>query len=191
MHNAQPTLAELFHLRPDQVVDKRSTKDQSLHAELVDIATKASGFVAPPTAGTRIFEHLESVLTPAVGTVLANVWNKRAEIRKYADKSKYPRGKPNYVPLATHDVKWEVTPTVRLIVNGAIEHTVKFTLAAKFHIDGVLLEIENGRIMTISTGKSRFEGKLTYGKLDLINRKSDEYVFPGELGLGDGIIISA
>jgi len=71
-----------------------------------------------------------------------------------------------------------------------IEHTVKFTLAATFHIDGVLLEIEDGWIMTISTGESRFEGKLTHGKLDLINRKSAKHVFPGERGLGEGIIIS-
>ena len=189
MPNAHLTLADLFDLRADQPVLEPNTDEKSLRAELVSIATKTSGFVAPPSAGTRILEHVESVLSPAVGTILANVWNKRAEIRKYADTSKYPRGKLNYVPLASHDVKWEATPSVKLVVNELIEHTIKFTLEAKFHIDAAKLEIDDGRIMSIGTGKSWFEGKLTYGKLELIKRKSEEYDFPGELRLGDGILI--
>ena len=190
MAEPAPPLAELFALRgPDRVV-RTTPEGKSLDVELVDIATKATGFIAPPAAGTDMVEHLESVLTPTVGTVLTNAWNKRAEILKYGNVSKYPRGKnPSYVSLAPHDVKWQAVPSVRITVNGSIHKDVEFTFEGKFHIDGAELTIRDTRIMSMRTGKSWFEGKLTYGKVELLKRKSEEYVFPGEISFGDGIQI--
>ena len=190
MPESQPTLADLFALRGKERVIRATPEGELLDVKLVDIATKATGFIAPPAAGTDMFEHLESVLTPTVGLVFANAWNKRAEILKYGDVSKYPLGKnPSYVTLAPHDVKWQAVPSVRITVNDSIHKNVAFTFEGKFHIDGAELTIRDTRIMSMRTGKSWFEGKLTYGKVDLIKRKSDEYVFPGEITFGEGIQI--
>lgn len=193
MPNASPTLAELFAIRSASDGERaiRATPDgEALEVELAKIATGVTGFAAPPAAGVDMVEHLESVLKPTVASVLTNAWNKRAEILKYGDVSKYPIGnKPSYVSLAPHDVKWFAEPNVRIIVNETIDKTVKFLIEGKFHIDGAELTIRDTRIMSMRTGKSWFEGKISYGKLDLIKRKGGEYVFPGELTFGEGIQI--
>lgn len=190
MRDVQPSLAQLFALRgPDRVV-RELPDGKPIDAKLADVATKVTGFVAPPAAGTDMLEHVEALLRSTVGTVLANAWNKRNEILKYGDVAKYPPGnKPSYVALVPHDVKWETKSQVKVTINETIEKTIPLVLEGKFHIDGAELSIRNTRIMSMRTGKSWFEGKITAGKVEVIKRKGDEYVFPGEIDFGDGLQI--
>jgi hypothetical protein len=189
MPDKEPTLSDLFALQLPSTRARWRSPEPSIDAKLVKLATKATGFPTPLGAGTAIFNHLESVLQSTVGTLLTNAWNKRQEILKYADVAKYPPEKPNFVGLAPHDVKWEAVPSVRISVNEGPYKTVEFKFEGKFHIEAGELKIQGGRILSMRTGRSWFEGKLTSGKIELIKRKSREAVLPGEIVFGNGIPI--
>ena len=184
MSDNEPTLRDLF-LRTGPA------GSATLDTQLVEIAHDETGFPAKSTTGQEIAGHLESALDTGVSTILATVWNKRKEIQKYGDVAKYPPDKVNYVGLLPHDVKWSIEPTVRVSVNHGPYKDIKFTLEGKFHIEGMELRIQGGRIMGIHSGQWWLEGKLTSGKFTLAERKSDKQRLPGEVSFGDGIEIPA
>ena len=178
----EPTLLDLLRLTAPG-------GPASLETEFEGQAPKITGIPTSSKSYSELVGYLESALDSGVGTVLANAWNKRKEILKFADTSKYPEDKPNFVGLAPHDVKCEVVPRVRVSINSGPFKTFEFKFEGKFHIEGMELKIAGGRIMSLHSGQWWLEGKLTSGPVTVLERKSSKQRLPGSISFGDGIEI--
>ena len=178
----EPTLRDLLMLTaPDGPA--------SLATEFAGQTPKLTGIPTSSQAHAVLMGHLDSAFDSGIGTVLTNAWNKRKEIRKYADTAKYPPDQPNFVGLAPHDVKCEVVPRVRVSINHGPFKTFEFKFEGKFHIEGMELKILGGRIVSLHSGQWWLEGKLTSGAVTLLERKSSKQRLPGAISFGDGIAI--
>lgn len=190
MREAAPNLAELFRLRGPDRAWREARDGTPLDVQLNNVSRKLTGFATPPAAGNDMAQYVETMLQSTVGKIFATAWNKRKEILKYGDTAQYPIGqKPSYVALAPHDVKWNAKAEMRVTINATIQKTIPIEIEGKFHVDGAELSIRDTRIMSMRTGKSWFEGKITAGPVELVKQKSDDYVFPGEISFGDGLQI--
>lgn len=133
-----------------------------------------------------IVGHLSEVLHIDVRAILLNTWNTSSEILQYADSKKYPPEQAFMVPLVEHTIISEHTPSLKLTLNkapvGEIELDVKLELTVK----GVILKIQNKRIMALNPGTCKGNGSVRYGDLVLIQKKSS-FDFPGLFALGAGI----
>ena len=121
--------------------------------------------------------------------ILTTAWNKRSDFAKYADPALSPPDKVNRVSLLPHKVKWKARPTVYVSVNHCPAKKLVFSFDVILDVQGAELKIQGGRFVGMRVGKTTVEGKLAYGEVELIRRKSREYVLPGELSFGAGIPI--
>lgn len=133
-----------------------------------------------------VVNHLSEVLHIDVRAILLCAWNTSSEILQYADPKKYPPDQAFMVPLVEHTITSEHTPSLKLTLNkapvGEIELAVKLELAVK----GVILKIQNKRIMAVEPGTCKGNGSVRYGDLVLIEKKST-FNFPGTFAFATGI----
>lgn len=151
--------------------------------------SRVTGFPTLPGVGADVIKHLHQALSTSLGVVFTNAWNKRQEIRKYADPVRYPPQSVNRVTLAPQKVTWQTIPTVEISVNDGPAKSIDFTFEVTVRFELAELQIQAGRLMGMTTGKTSVEGKLTCGGAELLKRKVGDYVLPGEIKFGEGIPI--
>lgn len=162
-------------------------------------AAVAAGVIGPQAlpAVTSALQQVARLVSEALevrlGEIMVSAWNKRAEIRKYGDTTKYPPGQRRLVQLYEHPITWTYAPTVQLLVAGtkAIELPLEVKLALK--VDQAVLVIEGGRVRAIEPGEGKLEVTAKLGSFELCPRKTvDLGTLPGSLSFAsDGIAIGS
>lgn len=140
--------------------------------------------------------ELARALSTPVSEIGINLWNKRAEIQKYADTSDYPATEAHELELYEHELKQTVKPTIEVRVNGDRIASVTLTATASITVKAAKLVIRGGWITHVRLGD--ISGKAVLGvadppalaKLKLHEVKSAPWKLDQELKLpGNGIQI--
>lgn len=189
MHDAD-SLATLFRIVPPPGSDEKlSAPAIEAVARAVGAAAVAAGtgsLAAVPIATTKAVACIADAMRVRLVAVLASAWNKRAEIRKYADVEQYPAGQKRYVQLYEHPIKWTYRPSLEITVRG-VRFTVPLEVKLTLKVDQAVLVIDGGHLLAIEPGKGTIEGTAKIGTFDLsppIKRELGE--LPGRISFGAG-----
>lgn len=189
------SLAWVFGLRPPKGSDKR------LDAAAVEAVTKAvvaaataagpAAALGAPTAFAKAVSCVADAMETRLSEVVVSAWNKRKEITRYADLSKYPAGQKHYVQLYEHPVKWTYRPYLELVVRG-VKFTIDLEVVLTFKIDQAVLVIDGGRVMAIEPGTIKAEGTAKIGTFELCPPiKKELGDLPGSISFGEGLLLQA
>jgi hypothetical protein len=141
-----------------------------------------------------IVKEVAGALRTGAGEIFVNAWNKRDEIRKYADQERYGPPSTHSVWLYDHDVEQTITPTVQVRLDGVdIGDPIAFVVAAKLTIRGARVDIRDGRVMSFGLAgvavSATVSARLPAGKVKLLEFPEREWQLPAEIPLGKGIPI--
>jgi hypothetical protein len=177
-------------------LEETSAKDNTITRESVSGAVKLVEEVIREIPSLRLLdvgpdvvrELAASLRTPLSGIAIT-AWNKRDEIRKYADPSRYPPDQTNVVWLSEHQLKQTVKPSVEVRVGVVPLPKLVFTASVTLTLHGAKLVIRAGKITHVRLGDVTAATQLSAGKAELIKRNVKTWSLPGELALGDGVRI--
>ena len=143
-----------------------------------------------PAACGFIIRELLSKLDTKIKDVLLDAWKQYEDIVKFTDEKEYPPDKKYKVSLVKHTIKSEHKPTVEILFdNQPTDPRIEFNVTLTLEIEGIVLEIQGGKIMNIETGSCKGGGTLKCKGLLILKRETKPFTLPGVIPLGKGIPI--
>ena len=141
------------------------------------------------TTARAIGRVLEQALDVPFAGLLVQTWNKYQALLQYRDKSRYPAKDVFQVTLADHSITSRHHPRVAVKLNGVQVGEVPFEVELTLKIDGAVLKIQDGKVLSVSTGKSHCEVTMKCAGAILWDKQWKEFALPGEFSFGAGIPI--
>jgi hypothetical protein len=157
-----------------------------LQEQLKDKAGSAWASIA-----RRLPEQLETLLDIDAVEVMVGAWNKSRELRKYRNEAEYPPEQLVLVPLAKHKIESKHAPYVELFVNAQPCGRLNFEIDVSLTLEGAELAIQGGRIKRIRTGSTIGTGTIKCEGAVLGKGERKLLPLPGEIDLGQGVVIPA
>ncbi len=190
MSNEELTLDKFFATEggflPEQV--SRIEASDTLSALKKKLAAEAR--VKWPIAFGMILERLRDITNIKMLDIMTGAWKKYQVLLKYTDKEKYPPGESFLVPMAEHTIKSEHHPALEILVNGHKFDTIVLDISLSLALKGVMLKVQDARIMEVAIGSCTGKGTLKFKDLVIMQRETETVSFPGSIKLGDGIPIA-
>jgi len=160
----------------------------ALKAKLEEQAAALPGSLTDYALGMvieKLGEMLESV--EVVGDILAFAWSKSVELGEYYKEIQAAPGESFAIPLINHEVVSEHAPSLELKLKEKALGNLEFTISAGVVVDGVLLEVEAGKITGIKIGTAVASGSIDVLGQTLVEAPEGELELPTVISLGDGI----
>ncbi len=188
-----PTISQFFNLL-DASQAWASTAMQSAAFQKIQksLPPAIQSLALPPSFCELLIRELPHALDVEMSSVLLGAWRKRNEILEYRDQRKYPAGESHAVPLLEHTVVSKHKPTIKAVIEkkpSKLEWDLQFEVQLQLMLQGVILKIQDTRIMEIRVGSCRGCGSIGYMGLTLLERQTGPYEFPCSIDLGEGILI--
>jgi hypothetical protein len=130
---------------------------------------------------------LPELLNIKLADVICGGWNKLRDLAKYTDGDKYPPDQVVLVQLAEHTVSSVHHPYVEILVNGQPRGRIVFDLSVDLTLKGVVLKIQDAKIMAVKSGSCQARGSLAFEKAVLAEGTLGPFDLPGEMDLGNGL----
>jgi len=73
------------------------------------------------------------------------------------------------------------------LVEGAFNKKIVFDISAEFKLKGLMLKIENGKIVEVEAGSCEGSGEIKVEEHELLHKDFGPTSMPGKVGLGSGI----
>ena len=187
-----PTLNSLFFAK-DAALDDDSGALVGLRSEIEEQMPKVSYKAVQKEMNAKIGE----VLNTGIDDVLIASWKKYRGFQEYADPEKHPPGETVLVPLAEHSIQSSHSPHVDLMVRNVELGSVHLDVELAIQLEGVLLKIQDGKILAVRAGSCQVSGSLSCsvhtkaGSRELLSleRESPKFQLAGAVSLGSGIVI--
>ncbi|RMI19778.1 MAG: hypothetical protein D6681_02745 [Calditrichaeota bacterium] len=119
----------------------------------------------------EIFQEVNKLLNIDLRAILINAWGASKELIKYTNPKKYPPDETILIPLAKHTVVSEHHPSIRPTVNGVSVGDITFDVVLELALEGVILRVEQGRIMGFTIGACKAKGTLDFGEFSLLKKE--------------------
>ncbi len=137
------------------------------------------------------------VLDVGLEAVLGASWTKYQGIQEYADPEEHPPEETALAPLADHTIESSHSPHVDLVIKDAVLATIQLDIELAITLEGVLLKIQGGRILSLEAGSGQVSGSLTCTlnvkdvekELMSVEKETPRLELPVAVPLGDGIAI--
>lgn len=157
MSESIPSLKDLFLTpEPDAGEETRKTPLLALHREVEQELPQ----VPWKSVGSALDERIEAVLDVGVDELLIAAWKKYRGFQRYADPEQYPPGETVMVPLAEHTIRSAHRPHVDLKLHNVELGSLELRVELELDLEGVVLEIEGGKIWALRAGSCRGAGKM-------------------------------
>lgn len=154
-------------------------------------------------AAKEIDKKVDAILNQPIDKMLAGVWSKYQELRKYSDPKVYPPGKTVLTSLAKHKIKATFKPSVVIQIIGIDVARLDLLIVLRLDLEGVVLKIDGGRIMAVQAGALQGVGTVEFQLNVLrpkkikktlfkpIEKKTDKFDFPAAIEFEDGVPIKS
>jgi hypothetical protein len=158
-------------------------------AELKEELSRKSKLIQWSVVRDILFDKTVKMLDIPLLTFLLPAWQKYREIMEFADAEKYPPNETEVVSLAEHTIKVLHHPYLQVTYRGMVLTNARFTftLEAELALKGVILRIQDGKIISIQAGAVKGSGELLLEEQSIIKKDFGSYELPGSIDLGDGI----
>jgi hypothetical protein len=189
MSDAPRTVAELLSLDSEGEVASATMMASEGMRSLLD----AMGDLVPPglrqSLDGAVKRVVPSALNLPIDKVVEGGWNKIPPLLKYRDRKLYPPDQIYLVSLAEPTLTSTHHPYLELLLD---QHPVKkyqLDLVLSLCFETAVLRIQDARIRAVRAGKCKGKGTLKYQEAILYERATREFTLPGEISLGEGVII--
>lgn len=184
------TLKHFFsieHLTKERLSEIARSKEFHPIREKMKKAMK--GVPVPAAFLEQMLKQLSDLLHIDIRAILVSAWSKSDEFLDYIDPDKYPPDEKILVPLVEHTITSEHSPSLKSFINQIPIGEIKFHVDLELVLKGVILKIQNGKIMEVTVGSCDGKGEVKVGDEILLERESSPWELPGSIDLGDGIPI--
>lgn len=189
MSDVVPRVSAAFGLTPAEKGNLITEDSAREFAEVVAEALKGPAALKPFQLQRRVQEELLRGFDTPVWQLAAQAWNKRDELRKYADPAQTPPDETHQVWLVEHKVRQAWHPVVEVRVAGLPVTRLKFTAALELKFRGAALVVRGGRITHVRLGEVSTRAAFSAGAAKLVERTVATWELPDEVSLGEGIRI--
>jgi hypothetical protein len=191
MSKTNLSMKDLFEVEKGKAPESRTAALEKTKeaATIKGELAKISKLIQWGAVRDTLFDKTVEMLDIPLLTFLSPAWKKYKEIMEYADAEKYPPNETDMVYLAEHTITVEHHPYLQMTYRGVALKDVKltFTLEAELTLQGVILKIQNGKIIGIKGGSVRGSGELSLEDQSIFKQEFGHYDLPGSIDLGDGI----
>jgi hypothetical protein len=189
MGDAPRTVAELLSLDAEgEAADATMMASEGMRS-LLD----AMGRLVPPGLKESLVGAVGKAVPATLDLPLEKVveggWNKIRPLLKYRDRKAYPPEQVNLVSLAEPTVTSTHHPYIELLLDQKSVKKYELDLVLALCFETAVLRIQDARITAIKAGKCKGKGTLKYEGKTLYERATKEFTLPGELSLGEGLLI--
>jgi hypothetical protein len=191
MSKTNLNMMDLFEAENGKTLFLRNTALEQTKeaAELKEELSRKSKLIQWSVVRDILFDKTVKMLDIPLLTFLLPAWQKYREIMEFADAEKYPPNETEVVSLAEHTIKVLHHPYLQVTYRGMVLTNARFTftLEAELALKGVILRIQDGKIISIQAGAVKGSGELLLEEQSIIKKDFGSYELPGSIDLGDGI----
>ncbi len=139
-----------------------------------------------PVVERELAAALAGLLDVDVSEALLAGWRAHSDLLAAAKATSGDPGAAEVVALATHRIESSYHPQVELIVNGVKAATVELTVEVAVDIEGLLVTVRGGRLVTLHSGRCQIRVTLLYSEVRLASGTAT-FDAPGTVALGAGM----
>jgi hypothetical protein len=195
MRDEPITLAAAFDVEKEAASKANELKKSGAFAEVKQKMTETSKNVKLPAGFydslfDQLIKNLSDLLAIDIpGEILAGAWKKQSLLREFCDKEKYPPDVRSLVPLVEHTLNTSHEPSMEISLMGQALGNLSVKFEASFLIKGGMLEIQDGKILSIQTGDIDSKGSLKFMGVPVMEKKI-VIPIPGAYELKEGVAIN-
>lgn len=179
------TLTDIFlreHKELDDATNRQLTKNG--HIRQLQKKIDESGHAnRMPAIVDKVSAYMEDILDISLEGILVSGWKKYATIAEALERSKKSPQKTIYLSLSKHKIVSEHHPHIEIYLNEKMIEKIVFDIKLQLTLEGFVLEIKNGEVAAVETGKCGATGRMTYKDIILFEKKSQKIELPGKLVL--------
>lgn len=183
MSNYQLTLNDFFsagtkelHMKGDAAVEsigQLKSMKESLFRKTKEVKWSV--------AFREIMNRIEKLLDLKLTDIMIDAWSKHQSVREFMENSKKKPDDIFLLPLTEHEISSSHRPYVEILVNEEPLGKVDFTVEIIINLEGILLKIQNGRIIEIVMGSCKGSGSVACEDVTLIERELEKLNLPGSI----------
>lgn len=130
--------------------------------------------------------RMDALLGIRLSDILAGIWKKCAALQEYADPTRHPSQEVNLVPLTEHHLQSEHHPYLQVMLGEQELGRIDFELVLELVLKGVVLRIQDGRILGAATGRCEGDARLACEGIELLKEQVG-FELPGAIDFGEGL----
>lgn len=119
--------------------------------------------------------------------ILVNAWVGSETFRSFVDQQTVADDETLLVRLAEHTITSEHTPSLKPSINNVPLGEIKFHLLIDLALKGVVLSIQDGRLIEFTIGSCEGRGSLKCANVTIVDKEFEPVGLTGSVDLGDGI----
>jgi hypothetical protein len=183
------TVADLFALSPENAasVELRLKSDDFKKAEA------AAKELARPIAWTQLRPKLASTVASAMQVKVLDgwvaAWQKWKDVKEGAEKSCEDPEAVVPCELMEHTIVSELHPYLEVYAGPTRVQRVDFDVTLTTEIDGVLLNMKGGSLISIWPGRFQWKGSIGLHGAELLSQPLGRLDLPGKVNLKEPIAI--
>ena len=185
----QPVTAALFLFGDNQAdsVDAlaHTLREHGVVGSLGEGAKRLSG-AGRKAANDQVAAVAQGLLDLDLGGLVIAAWGKWADLTAAAKRTFATPDSSEVVELAVHTITSSHHPSVELLVNDVHVATVRFELAVKFVIKGLVATVQHGRLVAVHAGDCDLTATLAAESRQLAKREA-HLELPVLVRLGSGL----
>lgn len=125
----------------------------------------------------EISENCARLLNVPLKTILEKTWEKYEEVSQYLDTEKFGDEHTFLIPVAEHTIVSEHHPKIEISLGGTHLATIDFEVHLELILNGILLNISEGKIQGVNAGSCKSKASLLCEGLIIFEDESREFVF--------------
>jgi len=178
----------------DRVQDLKSGLAQYMksddYAELKKEVTGQLSTIKWPGAVDKIAAQVDTLLDSPLSDTLTKVYSESNVLAKYTDPEHYDPDEVVLVELTEHAIDSTHAPHLDIVINGQRIGQLTLDVALQLELKGLILKIQNARIMEINPGTCTGSGTVSFYGQTLVKKESEPVSLLGPIDLGEGIPIA-
>ncbi len=181
------TIASLFGLSHNDSAELAAGLEGDSFRALADKA-KA---LREPVAWRNVQAGLACAMAEALQTKLlaawVSAWHTYNELKEKAERSRNAPSVAVTCTLEEHSIESSLHPYVKVLLGEKLIQRVDFDVALETEIDGLILNLKNGSIVSLQVGRCQWSGTISIQGTELLTRSLAELDLPGRIVLKNPI----
>ena len=177
MNNSSPTLNNVF----TGLRDSTKTSHEANWETFKDKISKEVKGVKWTASASDIASKIAELLDLKIAGIFISCWKKSEELNKVIEESRKKPEEKFELHLSEHTISSEHKPYIEVRFKNAIIYKIVFDLKLSFNLEGFILNIKEGEIQKIDSGKCNAEGTLYWEGIKLMEKKLEPIILPAVL----------
>ena len=192
MNTHQVTLNQVFDFYEGLTTEQNASLESAASmSKLKDTILEDVKEIRWSVAAREIALKISDLLDIPILGIMTKTWCKYVTILEYLEENNFAPDEVVLIPLTEHIIKSEHNPSIKILLNDFEIGKIDFEVKVALQVKGMVLKIQNQRIMEIKTGECKASGTVKCENQLILERESAQIPLPGSIDLGKGVPIRA